>query len=1245
HGNVVVGTDGSWTYTPLGDFNGTDSFTVTIDDGQGGTTVSTINVTVTPDNDAPVVKAGSASVSEEGLAGGLADTTGSQDTTNAKSVTGQMVGTDVDGAAPGIWTLQAPTTSLTSGGAAVTWSGNGTSSLTATANGQTVATLSIDSTGKYTFNLVKPLDHPGTNSEDSLPLNFQVSASDGQLKGTNTLTINVEDDGPGAAVSQTIATSVTDTNVMVVLDLSSSMRTADGVDGTTRFASAINSIKALLDKYDAVGDVRVRLVTFGTDATKLGDGWTTITAAKALLDQLPVPTANTQGTNYDAALAKAIDAFDDGTTAANSKLSTGINVSYFLSDGLPTYGYGSQTQLEGTLNGDGKEGNVTSNDEGIQATEEATWKTFLTNNGINSYALGMGAGAANAQSALDPIAFNGKTNTSTDAVVVTAFTQLDSVLGATVPAPVSGNLLSGSILSSGGVGADGGGYVKSIVVDGVTYTYNPANGGTLTVTGTSKGTFDAATDILKVTAADGALIQVNMLTGDYNYVVPPSVTVRTLTDVVGFTVSDADGDTASASLTINVTNTGAPIPNDPPVVTAQSASVSEEGLAGGLADSLGSSDKTNAAAVSGKMVATDPDGNAITAWTLDAPTTAITSGGVAVVWTGGGTNTLVGKAGTVEVAKLTIDASGNYAFQLSKPLDHGTANVEDVLALGFKVSASDGRALGSNTLTINVEDDSPAAVKASTVAVQSQDTNVMVVLDMSTSMNTTDGVNGTTRLASAISSINTLLDKYDALGDVHVRLVTFGTDAAARGDVWTTLADARNLLSSLGTTVATNQGTNYDSALATAISAYGSSGKLSGAQSVAYFISDGIPTYGAGDANSLSGTRNGTGASTSNQGDEGIQANEEAAWKTFLANNDIDAYALGVGSGLTATNRAVLDPIAYDGRAEADRNGVLVTSFAQLDGVLATTVAQPASGNLLTGNLLVQGGAGADGGAYIRTLTVDGVTYTYTKGVGIAVSGGTSAGVFDAATQSITITTKTSATDTHPGKLVVDLDGGDYRYEVGSASQQAVGFSVSDADGDTVSSTMTFQVNKATVASGTAAAETFNGGANMDVITGGDGADTINGAAGDDQLYGNGGADLLVGGAGSDMLYGGLGADVFAWRLADPGTGGAGKAIDTVKDFSTSQGDKLDLRDLLQGETSANLDQFLEFDTSTANTIVKVSPTGGFAGGTATDAAETQRIVLENVNIRTDLGLTSTATDAQVIAKLLAKGALVVDNG
>jgi hypothetical protein len=59
--------------------------------------------------------------------------------------------------------------------------------------------------------------------------------------------------------------------------------------------------------------------------------------------------------------------------------------------------------------------------------------------------------------------------------------------------------------------------------------------------------------------------------------------------------------------------------------------------------------------------------------------------------------------------------------------------------------------------------------------------------------------------------------------------------------------------------------------------------------------------------------------------------------------------------------------------------------------------------------------------------------------------------------------------------------------------------------------------------------------------------------------------------------------------------------------------------------------------------VVRVSATGGFTNGTYASGQETQRIVLEGVNIRTDIGLAANATDDQIIVKLLQQNKLLVD--
>jgi hypothetical protein len=74
-------------------------------------------------------------------------------------------------------------------------------------------------------------------------------------------------------------------------------------------------------------------------------------------------------------------------------------------------------------------------------------------------------------------------------------------------------------------------------------------------------------------------------------------------------------------------------------------------------------------------------------------------------------------------------------------------------------------------------------------------------------------------------------------------------------------------------------------------------------------------------------------------------------------------------------------------------------------------------------------------------------------------------------------------------------------------------------------------------------------------LQGNSGGNTLFGGAGVDTINGNDGDDTIVGGLGGDLMRGGLGADVF---LVDHAFG-AGLETDQVYDFSTAEGDSIDL--------------------------------------------------------------------------------------
>ncbi|PKA70071.1 surface adhesion protein [Pseudomonas baetica] len=137
--------------------------------------------------------------------------------------------------------------------------------------------------------------------------------------------------------------------------------------------------------------------------------------------------------------------------------------------------------------------------------------------------------------------------------------------------------------------------------------------------------------------------------------------------------------------------------------------------------------------------------------------------------------------------------------------------------------------------------------------------------------------------------------------------------------------------------------------------------------------------------------------------------------------------------------------------------------------------------------------------------------------------------------------------------------------------------------------------------------DTLLGGAGNDILFGSGGNDLLDGGKGNDILLGGTGNDTLIGGQGNDILIGGSGADTFVWKSGDTGT-------DVIKDFNASQGDRIDLRDLLQGETGSTIDNFLKISTVDGVSSLQVSSGGKFNSGDAAAATPDVTIKLEGNN-------------------------------
>jgi VCBS repeat-containing protein len=179
-------------------------------------------------------------------------------------------------------------------------------------------------------------------------------------------------------------------------------------------------------------------------------------------------------------------------------------------------------------------------------------------------------------------------------------------------------------------------------------------------------------------------------------------------------------------------------------------------------------------------------------------------------------------------------------------------------------------------------------------------------------------------------------------------------------------------------------------------------------------------------------------------------------------------------------------------------------------------------------------------------------------------------------------------------------------------SFENISVTIKDGDGDTATQVFNVHIDGST-----------GNQITVEAIAGTSGADTLNGTAGN---------DILIGGAGDDLLAGGAGSDTFVWKAGESGT-------DTVTGFTKGVGgDVLNLADLLQGETAANIETggFLQSVSYNGGNTTLVFDTNGSAGGGAT-----QTIVIQGVDLTNGGAL---STPQAVLHQLLQDGNLKVDS-
>jgi len=390
--------------------------------------------------------------------------------------------------------------------------------------------LSTEPVNGYALKMTQTVtDADGDISQASISLAGQAAVAGQQM-------FVIEDDGPSATnqIGDTQTAPPVDTNLMLILDVSDSMTAASGYQGYSRMDVLKKSAIELLDRYEALGDVRINLISFASSAANPTNGWVSVADAKAII--LGLPTA--PGTNYDAALNMAWNSYlgHDQSSDPNPMLSGVRTVSYFLSDGNP-----STSSIAGTGSANGALGGGI----GIDAAEQADWEGFLTQQGIKSYALGMGNDINSW--ALEPIAYDGSKGQDLPVTLVTDFSTLaDKLVETVAPLPLTGQL------NSVAFGTDGG-TLWSVRVDGLNYDRlgNVTDAANQDVAG--NGSWNAADSSWSVVTVGGAVFTIRMADPsnyDYRYQAPAGVGDG-LVETMGYTLRDGDGDQALGSLTFN----------------------------------------------------------------------------------------------------------------------------------------------------------------------------------------------------------------------------------------------------------------------------------------------------------------------------------------------------------------------------------------------------------------------------------------------------------------------------------------------------------------------------------------------------------------------------------------------------------------------------------------------------------------------------------------------------------------------
>ncbi|WP_053070815.1 type I secretion C-terminal target domain-containing protein [Halomonas sp. PR-M31] len=459
--------------------------------------------------------------------------------------------------------------------------------------------------------------------------------------------------------------------------------------------------------------------------------------------------------------------------------------------------------------------------------------------------------------------------------------------------------------------------------------------------------------------------------------------------------------------------------------------------------------------------------------------------------------------------------------------------------------------------------------------------NISLIVDVSGSMQQVSGTAGLSRMALTKQALQNLAGQLEAHeGTINVQLVAFSSRGSTKINIQGVDSTNIDQLEKAIDKLSADGGTNYQAAFEKAVSWFnGQNGKGASQeadfQNLAYFLTDGDPTYYFDSKGKVVGPGGSTNHDVMNASVNafealsdvsqvnavGIGANISEKYLQFFDNSSI----IGVGSESVYSGSILGFPV-YRSISGPVGQVDIVNNADDLQAALEGSSQFEELAEV--GNDVVIGGAGNDI-LFGDTLDTDQLAWT-NGNTGEAFTAGS-----------------------HDGLGYQGLS--EYlRWSV-NAGEAPSDAQVSSYIRDNVESLI-----------GEGRAKSGN--------------DRLEGRSGDDILVGGGGNDTLLGGAGNDTLYGGIGADVFAWTLDDQATIDS-PARDVVKDFTLDaingyridgEGDRLALAELLQDESDETIDNYIAAKEEGGSTVLFVSSNGQLSEN---GAGADQAILLEGVSM------------------------------